>query len=435
MATQSLALADKILKDLYVGPIVEMLNQKTYLLDQIQRDADHVDHTGRRAVVPVHKNRNYGQVSTGDAGTLPNAGRQDWEDAIIPLRYHYAGIELTDVAIEATQSSEGAFVSVMEAESRGVAMDMKKQINRQAFGTGDGVLATCVSATGSTVTVGLAGAAGPPFADTQYLKVGMVVDIVVKTTGATSVGVLATVITNVVPSTGVVTLSSPTGTPGSINNTFGIYLSNGVSPATGGSSRNNEMDGLRNITSTSRILHSIDSSAAGNQYWDPAASVDATGGAGGTAVVGESLYEQVADFVGGVGNGDTETFLTTRGMKRRLADSYQSQKRFNDATAVTVHGGYTAILVNEIPVIADDDCPKTWAFAINRSALKWFQQVGPGWLDVNNGSIFQLKTTATAGQRQAVWQAWFKWYVALGCVAPNRTASIKNGTDDAALAF
>lgn len=425
MATQTLALADKILKDLYVGPIVEMLNQKTYLLDQIQRDADHVDHTGRRAVVPVHKNRNYGQVSTGDSGTLPNAGRQDWEDAIIPLRYHYAGIELTDVAIEATQSSEGAFVSVMEAESRGVAMDMKKQINRQAFGTGDGVLATISGTPGAGVSVTVD--------SVQYLRVGMFVDLVVKSTGATTSGVLNAQVTNIVPATNTVTLG--TTTAGATDNTYGFYLSNGVSPATGGSSRNNEMDGLRNITATGRTLHSINSASAGNQYWDSAASVDATGGAGGTAVVGESLYEQVADFVGGVGNGDTETFLTTRGMKRRLADSYQSQKRFNDATAVTVHGGYTAILVNEIPVIADDDCPKGFAFAINRSALKWFEQVGPGWLDVNNGSIFQLKTTATAGQRQAVWQAWFKWYVALGCVAPNRTARIFNGTDDVALAF
>lgn len=423
MATQSLALADKILKDLYVGPIVEMLNQKTYLLDQIQRDADHVDHTGRRAVVPVHKNRNYGQVSTGDAGTLPNAGRQDWEDAIIPLRYHYAGIELTDVAIEATQSSEGAFVSVMEAESRGVAMDMKKQINRQAFGNGDGTLASGVSGSGTSLVLD----------SVQYVKVGMVVDIVLKATGATTNGVLATTVTNVTPATNTIVVSS--GSAGAIGATYGVYLSNGVAPSAGGSSRNNEMDGLRNITGTARILHSIDSSAAGNQYWDSAASVDATGGAGGTATVGESMYEQVADFVGGVGNGDTETFLTTRGMKRRLADTYQSQKRFNDATAVTVHGGYTAILVNEIPVIADDDCPKGFAFAINTSALKWFQQVGPGWLDVNNGSIFQLKTTATAGQRQAVWQAWFKWYVALGCVAPNRTARIFNGADDAALAF
>src|SRR5256884_454086 len=110
MATQTLAAADAILKDLYVGPIVEQLNQKTYLLDQIERDADHIDHTGRRAVVPVHKNRNRGRKSIADGGTLPTAGAQQWLDAIIPLRYHFSGIELTEQAIQASKSNEGAFI-------------------------------------------------------------------------------------------------------------------------------------------------------------------------------------------------------------------------------------------------------------------------------------------------------------------------------------
>jgi hypothetical protein len=76
MATQNLTNADAILKDLYVGPIVEQLNQKTYMLDQIQRDSDHIDHTGRRAVIPVHSGRNRGRASIVDGGTLPVAGRQ-----------------------------------------------------------------------------------------------------------------------------------------------------------------------------------------------------------------------------------------------------------------------------------------------------------------------------------------------------------------------
>src|SRR5439155_255111 len=117
----------------------------------------------------------------------------------------------------------------------------------------------------------------------------------------------------VVASTNTVTIG--TTTAGATANTYGFYLSNGVAPASGGSSRSNEMDGLRNITLNSRVLHNIDSSAAGNAYWDPATRIDATGGAGGTAIVGESLYEQGIDFVGGVGNGDTEVILTSRGMK------------------------------------------------------------------------------------------------------------------------
>jgi hypothetical protein len=112
-------------------------------------------------------------------------------------------------------------------------------------------------------------------------------------------------------------------------------------------------------------------------------------------VAGESLFEQVADDVGGVGNGEVEVFLTTRGIRRRLADTYQSQKRFNDARAVDIHGGFTAIMVNEVPVIADDDCPKGFAFGINKDSFKWFQQAGPGWLESKDGTVFQLQPGAS----------------------------------------
>src|SRR6266511_708912 len=92
MATQTLSAADAILKDLYVGPVVEQLNYKTYMLEQLERDSDHIDHTGRRAIVPVHTGRNRGRGSRADAGTLPTAGTQTWADAIVPIRYHYAEI-------------------------------------------------------------------------------------------------------------------------------------------------------------------------------------------------------------------------------------------------------------------------------------------------------------------------------------------------------
>src|ERR1700685_1136398 len=147
MATQTLAAFDAALKDLYVGPIVEQLNQKTYILDQIERDADHIDHTGRRAVIPLHKNRNRGRKSIADGGTLPTAGAQVYLDAIVPLRYHTYGIELTDQVIEASKTNEGAFVSAIEVESKGVAVDMRKDINRQALGQGNGALAAAPSAT------------------------------------------------------------------------------------------------------------------------------------------------------------------------------------------------------------------------------------------------------------------------------------------------
>lgn len=411
MATQTLSNADAILKDLYVGPIVEQLNQKTYMLDQVERDADSVDHTGRRAVIPVHSNRNRGRGSRGDNSTLPTAGRQSWQDAIVPIRYHYYGIELTDPAIEAaTGANEGAFVNLLQAETKGVATDMRKDINRQVFGTGGatggGALATLASASsGTTVNVDQG---------VQYIKVGDPVDVLLTATGVVTNGVANTTVTARAANSATPSITIADAQAGATGTTYSVYLAG---------TYGTEMDGLRHITNDARTLHSINSSTAGNEFWN-GQEIDAA-----NAVAGETLFERLADLVGATGNGETDSFLTTRGIRRRLADTYQSQKRYNDARAVNVHGGFTAIMVNEIPVVADDDCPVNHAFAINKGAFRWFEQTKPGWLTQRDGSVFSLKDGSTAGTKVNAWQAWFRWYAALGCVQPQLTGRLLNCDD------
>jgi hypothetical protein len=421
MATQTLASFDAALKELYVGPIVEQLNQKTYLLDQIERDADHIDHTGRRAVVPLHKNRNRGRKSIADGGTLPKAGAQQYLDAIVPIRFHTYAIELTDAVIEASKTNEGAFVSAIEAESKGVAVDMRKDMNRQAFGTGNGALASKVSSSaGVNKTSKETKLKTLTELDLQYIQVGDVIDVLKEATGEKGNGVEGAEVVEKKLSSKEVILSKELAAELNAE-TYQVYVSG---------NRNQEMDGLRNITENERTLHSVNSGTAGNAFWK-GNTIEVGTGIATPAVAGESKFEQLADNVGAQGNGDVEVFLTTRGIRRRLADSYQSQKRFNDAKAVDVHGGYSAVMVNEIPVIADDDCPKGFAFGFNKSALKWFEQAKPGWLEPPGAaSIFQMKTAGT-GEYAAVYQAWFKWYCALGCVAPNRTGRLEFCSDDA----
>jgi hypothetical protein len=336
------------------------------------------------------------------------------------MRYHYSGIEITDPTIKSSTSNDGAFISLLEAETKGVATDLKKDINRQVFGTGDGLLASVVATSTTTTTLAVD--------SVQYIRVGDVVDVLRRTDGAdvptTTDGVGKTVASKVGGQTKTITFSATVG--GAIATTYGIYLTG---------SRNNEMDGLRNISATTtRTLHSI--SSATYPIWDPQLSTASN------AVAGESLFEQLADNVGATGNAEVEVFLTTRGIRRRLADTYQSQKRFNDAKAVEVHGGYSAIMVNEVPVVADDDAPVIaqsgtltqsvgWAFAINKGAFKWFELDSPGWMEPpQGGSIFTLKDGSTAGTKVASYQAFFDWYAALGCVAPNRTGAIAAAAAD-----
>jgi hypothetical protein len=298
---------------------------------------------------------------------------------------------------------------------------MRKDINRQAFGLGNGALCSPASTTAgvdkASKTTDLKTYTE---LDLQYINIGDIIDVLKEATGEMGEGVEKAEVTAKSVSSKKVTLSK--ALKGELAaDTYQVYVSG---------NRGNEMDGLRNITENERTLHSINSATAGNAFWK-GNIIKAGTGIAATAVAGESLFEQLADNVGAQGNGDVEVFLTTRGIRRRLADSYQSQKRFNDAKAVDVHGGYSAIMVNEIPVVSDDDAPKGFAFGFNKSALKWFEQTKPGWLEPPGASsLFQMKTAGT-GEYAAVYQAWFKWYAALGSVAPNRTGRIEFATDDA----
>lgn len=403
-AAQTLANASAILKDLYRGPIIEQINQKTYMLDMIERDSESVNFTGRQAIFPVHTQRNLSTASIIDGGTLPVPGAQTYVDGIVQIKYHAAGMSITDQAIKQAKSGEGAFVNLLDNDSKLLAQDMKKSINRQVFGDGKGTLAVLTSspAAATTFTVD----------SVQYLQVGMVIDIATISNGTvTSAGQTITAINR---TTKTVTVASATGT----TTTSGVYVQG---------SYGLEMEaGLRNVTGTNRTLHGIDSSTATGSYWN-GNRIDAAG-----ATAGESLFEQLADTIGGVGAGEVDVFLTSRGVRRRLADTYQSTKRFNDAKAVEIHGGYTAIFVNETPVVADDDTPRGWAFALRKEGWKWFQVEDPDWLQSSDGMVWQMGVSGTGSGRRATWEAWMVWYAALANLAPNQSGAIFNAADDAA---
>lgn len=414
MSTYTLEGAEALLKDVYVGPIIEQINQKTYAIDQFERDSAHLSGDGKRSIVPVHVNRNRGRGSRGDNANLPIPGHQEDKDAIIRTRYHYYGMELTDPAVEASKNTEGAFANLMTRETTMLAKDMRKDMNRQVFGNGTGALSTVREASTST-TVKLT--------SVQQIGVGDFVDVLKVSDGSASGAGIKNVEVTARTTGATPTITISTALAGSTSTEYAVYIAG---------SYKKEMDGLRNILESERTLHEINSSSAGNGFWNPGSRINAE-----EAVAGESLFERMLDEVGVNGNGEVETILTTRGIKRRLADTYQSQKRFNDARATTINGGYTAIYVNEIPVVFDDDCPKGYAFGINKDSFRWFELTKPGWLS-QNGVIFEKKISEISGvtgvgaAKMNVWQAWFRWYCALGCIAPNRNGVIYNCKDDIA---
>src|SRR5438270_9195852 len=250
MATQNLSGVDALLKNVYRGPWVEQLNQETIILDILEKtDANSLgtfSGFGRQLIFPVHSSRNRGRGAVTDGGQLATAGTQGTLDGIVGMKYFNTGIELSDQAIKQAKSDQGAFVRTLTFEMDLALTDMRKDVTRIAFGTGDGLLASCTTTQATINTFAVDSG--------QFIAVGDPVDVIVRSSGATGTGAVGRTVT-AVAYTGAANSATQTqanitvnGATISVDNTYGVYVSG---------DRSNESDGLRNICSTGRTLHQI----------------------------------------------------------------------------------------------------------------------------------------------------------------------------------
>jgi hypothetical protein len=418
---QNTANADAVLKNYYLGPVREQLNQKAVLMFAsgddgaprnskgethgfrgLSREAERIEFAGRQWIIPLHKSRNEGVGAIDEGGIIPVAGQQGWADIQDVLRHNLGSIEISRYAIRLSRQKQGAFIRLLQAETEGLVNDLRKDVNRQAYGNQTGALAAVTADGANTVTVD----------SVQYLRVGMRIDLI----DSTNDTVLASnrTISAINATTKVVTYSGADATA----------TTNHRLCRTGNWKR--EIHGLGNLIGSTGTIHNVDSTAAGNEYWKSIV-FDNLGNP-----FNEDLGQQVVDGVGSGGQGEVELMLTTRGIRRRYVNTLKSQKRFNDGDSVTLRGGFKAVMFNEYPLVFDDDCPKGTMWFLNTDALAWvFLPDGdqPGnwdWVD-DDGAILTRKADRTDA---------FEGYLAadhnLAVTDRNRLGKIANLEDDAA---
>lgn len=386
---QTTTTADAILQNYYLPVVREMLNQRAILLfgyspteldaglghmnaasgetmdyHGISRDADQVEFAGRQWVIAMHTSRNESGTARAEGGTLPTAGQQGWADIQDSVRKLYKQINISGFALELSERSVGAYLRLLEAETVGAVNDLRKDMNRQAYGDQRGTLCQITADGANTFTVD----------NLQYLRVGLIIDLMNQSTDA----VLASqrTITAINTTTRVVTYSGA-----DVTTVAGTHV-----PAVEGNWKL-EINGLRKITrsdlSQNFTMHNIDSSVAGNEYWQ-AKQVD-----GGNTTFDEDQGQLLMDRIGAEG-WDTEMVLTTRGIRRRYVNTLKAQKRWNDANAGTMHGGFKYIDYNGLPLVFDDDCPKQHMFMIRPEDFLWVNLNGMDFKWMNrDGAILR----------------------------------------------
>lgn len=244
---------DAIMRDDYKD-LWENLNNATFILAQVTTKKDTVN--GRVATHAIHTGRSGGIGARQEGDDLPVADRQRYATVPVPVRYQTGRIELTKQLMNMATGEPGAFADAMDTEMTGIKNDGMRDVNRQIWGTSNGVIATCGTTSGSATIQLLA---TTPAAVMRAFYPGRRVDV--GTVASPFTVAQSREITAVDTSAKTITVSGAT-----MSTTSGTHFvfNSGSGGASSGTGKPNdgqrELTGLQTIVAASGTLHTVDPS-------------------------------------------------------------------------------------------------------------------------------------------------------------------------------
>lgn len=366
-----LSTLNAILKDDYKS-YTDNLNNKAFLLAQVKTVTDSIK--GRRATHSVHLGRSGAIGAATENAALPTADQQRYNTVQVPVRLNRARIQLSVQVIDQAKGDPGSFLDALDGEMN-VTNDSMRDVNRQLFGTSNGVIAQAGVTTASATVV-----LNPLTSDAAMLAfyVGRQIDIGTVAspfTIAQNRNITAVSLTN-----RTITISGAVVTTSAIHFIFNTG-SGGASTNTGLPADGQvELTGLQTIASTTAVLHTIDPAVTpawqaqvyangGTQRPLPETTIDVallkcTAASGKTP---NMLLSNIGVFVSG------KAILT--GYQRNI-DTLDFKGGFQGIKWSTP--GVSGTAGKDVGWFADFDCPPNVLFGVNDESLV-FHQVAEGW--------------------------------------------------------
>lgn len=370
------------MKTQFIGPIRDILPQGRVLLfgdpeanptdfKGILPSAENINFVGNEFRIPMKAQRNQSVGFRSENEVLPAPGSSKYTYLTEPLRFAYSLFNITGQLLKASETGEGAFVSAFKQEMDDTTLASKLDFNRAAWGDGSGVMANVV--TGGTVTAGTP--ANIVLDQTvNFRGLGEVIDFV---TSAGAVSVPAFVVTGVNRSTHTITGVSAVGGTVTASTNYPVRSSLDSTVSQPNNSQNKEINGLQNIVSSSGILHGLNPSTYA--WW---ASYTQTG----VGAINDTVLRSAKDTVGFNAGVDTDSgldyaLITTRGIRRRYADTLSNLRRFDATNTVKLNGGFEVLMFDGNPIFVDDQCPSGNLFGLALNKMFWAQMADWNWVE------------------------------------------------------
>lgn len=347
--------ADNALKSFYLDAVTEALDLKANpLLAQIQKTSANVVGKDVKKLVRLGMS---GGISAGtETGALPTASEAEKVVFTSTLKNLYGTIEISDKALRASASDEGAFVNILNDEMQTLIKSASLNFGRMLYGDGTANIAM-ITGVDTENTLAL---------DTlKYVMEGMFVDFYTAdgkpVEGASGVKVLCV-------KHGEDTVVFDKNIGENVNPGDFVYVHD---------SMDNEITGLGAIFGDDN-LYGVDRT---NKYLLKPYKKTAVG------EISESIIQKAIDSIEERSGEKVNFIVCSWGVKRALAEYYREFKVM--MPSVELAGGYKAVTFNGIPVVADRFCPVGTMYLLNTDAFKINQLCDWKWLEGEDGKILK----------------------------------------------
>lgn len=374
IATAGTSFADMLLRDTR-RQLRSLVQLETTTLAQLQRKRTSTT-GGKQFEFPLHTSRSEAVGVRAENIDIPDPQSQGYTlgyDTVNPM---YGVIEISLDLMELSRSNKYAFANALKEEMTRMVSNVGAEMNRIIHGDNTGKLCLvdgAVSGAASvTVDGGLYGSTGSAVDHTRPIRANMELDFWNSTTlEAEKIRVAAVSSATVFTTDQNVTVTD--------NDVIVHHAARNAS----GTSR--EMEGLQSIVKTSGTLHNVDPTTYAAWVADEQTSV------GSPTELSIIAALDAIDKASGV-RGSSQVALMTPGCRRAVYKELQGYRRINSAT---LNGGFEALSVNGLPLMATDyDVPYGVIYILNPPDLQIFDMGDWDWLQ-QDGSILHRTDRAT----------------------------------------
>lgn len=409
MGADSTSVANFLLNQ-YRGPIREVFESGEdffKLLLSKRKDA-----RGGNIKVPIHTARNWGFASLADGDTLPEAGNQSIQLLDVDPKLSYQRVRISGPAMLRTEGGPSkAFKDAVSYETtQGLTM-MRKQLNRQAWGSEEGFIAKVKSRDSGTVLTLYApgeavgtndwgtGQGGVHNAGTRHLYGGEGMKVAIIDSDRSTIHNVNQTVSAVDRSAETVTLSGTIAAAVAVGDFLALHNPNKTTSSTWSS---NELEGAASgidATTVRTTYHGLSRST----YPLLKANVDSS--------------TSLRDFSEGLGLkvletvhkncGETPTggggwcWYFSNGVYLALQAQMLPFRR--STMGGSVKAGQEVDMLGGVPIKRDNDMPYETVYLIKEDALELYAIDGPEFVSNLDGKVFLRVSDADAAEARLRW--------------------------------